>query len=250
MALALNPRTRVGHALSSGSGSSAAVTAAWDSGAFFGGESFGEVDVEWPADALPSNASAGGGATLHTPSRGGRITLRAVDTAGTVRFEHTVPFDFLAPWPAAIHPSNGLPKASRGDLEACAKAGLGDGLTPPCAAVLASCDGHRGVDLGDVSHRSHSAAIVVFKAVMTVAAVVALVGAPVALAWLLFVLGSGAPLAALGAAEQTRGGVSTLSSSHAAGSGRRTARSALVVAVAFLLYTALWWEHAVMPFEA
>lgn len=236
MALGLNPRTRVGHALMHMPSGSArvpdAAAAAWDSGAFFGGESFGEIEIEWPEDAPPSNSSAGGGATLNTPSLGGQITLRAVDVAGTVRFEHTVPFDFLAPWPASFHASNGLLRASPADVSDCADAGLGGGLTPQCTAVLASCDGHRGIDLGDTAQRRHSAAVIAFKAAMTVAAVLALGGAPAALAWLVFVVGAGSPTASVG------------------NSGRQKIRSALVVAVVFLLYAALWWEHAVIPFEA
>lgn len=217
MALSLNPRTRVGYLVPQGPRLSKPVGpnpgSSWTSGAYWGGESFGEVEIEWPQDSDP-----GDGSSVHDNK--GRITFRAIDAAGIIRFEHSIPFGFLAPWPTAFHPSNGLRKATTDETVACAAANLSSGLSPACAAVLAACDGHRGVDLGDAMQRGHSVSIHAFKAVMGAAAAVALLGTPAAMTWL-FV---------------------------AASSGRRW-RLPLFISIAMGVYSALWWQHIVVPFE-
>jgi hypothetical protein len=222
-----NPHTRVGY--KPHSSVAGATDLSWSSGAYFDGDAFGEVDIEWPEDVPPTGASAGNGAVLNTPSLGGRITFRAIDAAGTVQLEHEVPFDFLAPWPAAFHLPNGMARTSADALKTCAAARLDGGLTPACAAVLASCDGHRWVDLSKAKNRGHSNAASAFIAAMSLAAVLALVGLPAALAWLLF---------ALVATPSVR-----------ANNGSTVWRVPLILTALMALYTMLWWQHIVLPFE-
>jgi len=234
MALALNPNTRVGY--------SRGPAAAWDSGAFFGAESFGEIEIEWPDETLAPRprAEAGGGVVLNTPSCGGRITLRAIDADGKARFEHSVPFDFLAPWPAAHHPHNGLARTDANVVAACAKADPAHGLTAACAAVLASCDGHRDVDLSDANARENSVAVLLFKGVMALTAFVAIGGPLVALSRL-----------ALAVARSARTpGSASLRKGQAAADGPPPLRGALLLAVSLGVFCALWWEHIVQPFES
>jgi hypothetical protein len=251
MHIALNAYTRVGFAPADDDGTLSAevlqrsrhgrprpTKQSASAGAYFGGNSFGEIEIVWPELLPASSATAGGGATLRERDAGGSLTWRAIDATGTVQFEHSVPFEFLAPWPSTFHASNGLVRVTPADLRACAAAGLAGGLTTECAAVLASCDGHRSVDLSIPARRASQTPAVVFRLVMTIAAVTALVGTPALLLALMFMLSDCSPLECALRCRCRR---------------VRWARMwhvlLPVLCVLLSCYAAAWWRFIVMPFE-
>jgi hypothetical protein len=253
MRLTLNAYTRVGFLPANGrsahvlrqtrAGRPPAATATEGEsveGAYFGGPSFGEIEIVWPEQKVASSAAAGSGAVLSNAEDGGSIAWRAVDADGTVRFEHAVPFAFLAPWPAAVHEPSGLSGPSLFDLRACAAANLSSGLTTPCAAVLASCEGHRNKDLSLAVNRGSSPAVAAFRRVMVGAALLPFILTPLLVAALLAVFSGRTLDIAWRRCTWTCVQKQWAPCWHA---------MLPVLCILLAAYVTAWWHYIVMPFE-